>query len=86
MRRAIAAAVFAVLFAASLSAEAKRFTILHTNDLHSHLQGVSRSWIIRPCRRGMTPRWAAGRAWPRPSGRRGQAGLVPCWCWTPVTF
>jgi len=41
MRRAIAAAVFAVLFAASLSAEAKRFTILHTNDLHSHLQGVS---------------------------------------------
>ena len=41
MRRAIAAAVFAVLFAATLSAEAKRFTILHTNDLHSHLQGVS---------------------------------------------
>src|SRR4030042_2144301 len=40
-RSAVFAMILVVLFASSLSAEAKRFTILHTNDLHSHLQGVS---------------------------------------------
>jgi 5'-nucleotidase/UDP-sugar diphosphatase len=45
MRRAALALLLAMLFAASLpvtlGAQPKRFTILHTNDLHSHLQGVS---------------------------------------------
>jgi 5'-nucleotidase/UDP-sugar diphosphatase len=41
MRRSLLALILAALCAASLAAEPKRFTILHTNDLHSHLQGVS---------------------------------------------
>ena len=41
MRRAVAAVILAILSVAGLSAQAKRFTLLHTNDLHSHLQGVS---------------------------------------------
>ncbi len=38
---AVAAAVAMVLAAATAGAEAKRLTIVHTNDMHSHLQGFS---------------------------------------------
>ncbi len=41
MKRSVCIAVVVVLCAPFLSAEPGRFTILHTNDLHSHLQGVS---------------------------------------------
>ena len=42
MRRALALLPILMLaLAAGLAAAPKRFTILHTNDLHSHLQGVS---------------------------------------------
>ena len=42
MRRALALLpILMISLAAALSAAPKRFTILHTNDLHSHLQGVS---------------------------------------------
>ncbi len=41
MRRAVTALLFAILYAAGLPAQTRRFTLLHTNDLHSHLQGVS---------------------------------------------
>jgi 5'-nucleotidase len=41
MRRVLFAVILAIVCAVGLSAQAKRFTILHTNDLHSHLQGVS---------------------------------------------
>jgi 5'-nucleotidase/UDP-sugar diphosphatase len=41
MRRALVLPVIIVLSAAGLAAAPKRFTIVHTNDMHSHLQGVS---------------------------------------------
>lgn len=41
MRRLICLAVLLCAAAALLGAESRRVTILHTNDLHSHLQGVS---------------------------------------------
>jgi 5'-nucleotidase/UDP-sugar diphosphatase len=41
MRRILIAAVLVILCSCALGAQARRFTILHTNDLHSHLQGVS---------------------------------------------
>lgn len=50
MRRALAAVVVALCCLAALSAEPKRFTILHTNDLHSHLQGVSPELDYTPLR------------------------------------
>jgi 5'-nucleotidase/UDP-sugar diphosphatase len=41
MRRTLTAVILAALCAAGLPAQARRFTLVHTNDLHSHLQGVS---------------------------------------------
>jgi 5'-nucleotidase len=41
MRRAFPAVILGLFFVAGLPAQAQRFTLLHTNDLHSHLQGVS---------------------------------------------
>jgi 5'-nucleotidase/UDP-sugar diphosphatase len=41
MRRPVTAVILFILCAAGLPAQARRFTLLHTNDLHSHLQGVS---------------------------------------------
>ena len=40
-RRLAAAAVLAVLAAGAAGAEARLVTIVHTNDMHSHLQGFS---------------------------------------------
>jgi len=53
MRRAPAVILALLLLcAAGLSAEPSRFTILHTNDLHSHLQGVSPELDYTPLRPG----------------------------------
>ena len=44
-------------------------TILHTNDLHSHLQGHGAEADYTPATTGDDmPRWVASPGWPPPSG------------------
>ncbi len=55
MRRAALAVILAIFLVAGLGAQARRFTILHTNDLHSHLQGVSPELDYTPLQPGNDP-------------------------------